>query len=1118
MTDLSELDTLRLENSRLQLKVRAQDGVFQKLLKEKVQAQKELLQAEEDMRLMRHEFELREKMFLNTRDENEMEIATLKSINQSLEARLNAALDSDDGGVEILDSRDAKVLAMSTVSPFYSLPKLSAVEAVETLSKWEGMGSTINLLQAIINEDEDVLTWKAGSPWTSNWKYVLTLYISAPLDTHQELNLFWEEFMPQLDAMAHSCGSYLNAVVLTTSDVQRTLTDEQTLSYAADLVGKTDIFVALLKDDATELTKVEIETGFLNCPSTRPCLFLLLPGGSNQDSPSKSCRLKERIKKMKSYDNARINECKESRQEHLVWLYSELNQTLKQFDVFETKTQLDVMEMIAYQQDKRREWEQVQILESLLEDAPLSLVGLEQVFSQLDEYIAETGPVATLLLSGPGGNGKSTILAKWMDRRAENEGIIMFYHFVSGEGFSNAEVAVVYRRFLQKLMYFCNDEGEVSYCPADLEREFCILLEKASTLLECPDDRLLLIIDGADVIMENNKYMNWISKPLPSNVRVILSARDDKHPESWRNLPSPTVPTATSTDIIEIINGVQEKIPNCNKLNEEQISMLAVCAPEVPRWCVVAVRNLLRFSNLEGDELDEYIEELDEYQDVPDLLACFIHKLSCQYPNVSGVVGQILKLLFSSRNGLLLAEIVAITRCSLGLVSTIIVELKSRMLVTGDGLISLSNEQVQEAVLLQYNVIDYLSDWTPPLLDYFSSSTSKNATQQVRIVEELPWMLKRGEMLEELANLILNVDILILACASGQSGELLGYWSYLNADPASLVQQYHKLLLVTEETKIVTSELLALFRITGKLLSRLGFAQQALLPLQHALELSESQIDSNSTDIAQSLYELAIVHSNAGHLETAEDLYVQTIESFDDCNATDSRFCLKVLRELSSLYKENGKNDMSDDILTRMMSMKESNQSSVETSEILLKRVEYLEEVCSTGDDSTVLIRCLNQLGVVLAVYGDTDNAEEKFLKCLKHYDSVAPAHDGIVVILRNLGRFYTEKERYDLAVPLMENAYEIVVKTNTFKDSDVMCVTESLALLHREERNFERAEFLQRELLDLKLKHSGEHSLEVAKVMNNLAVLCCLRVASFTRPQKGGLLAHAHNYWIISP
>ncbi len=49
---------------------------------------------------------------------------------------------------------------------------------------------------------------------------------------------------------------------------------------------------------------------------------------------------------------------------------------------------------------------------------------------------------------------------------------------------------------------------------------------------------------------------------------------------------------------------------------------------------------------------------------------------------------------------------------------------------------------------------------------------------------------------------------------------------------------------------------------------------------------------------------------------------------------------------------------------------------------------------------------------MLFLVYLILSNAEEKFLKCLKHYDSVAPARDGIVVILRNLGRFYTEKER----------------------------------------------------------------------------------------------------------
>ncbi len=55
-------------------------------------------------RQIRHEFDLREKMFLKIREENEKEISTLKSIMQSLEARLSVALDdSDDGGVEMVE-------------------------------------------------------------------------------------------------------------------------------------------------------------------------------------------------------------------------------------------------------------------------------------------------------------------------------------------------------------------------------------------------------------------------------------------------------------------------------------------------------------------------------------------------------------------------------------------------------------------------------------------------------------------------------------------------------------------------------------------------------------------------------------------------------------------------------------------------------------------------------------------------------------------------------------------------------------------------------------------------------------------------------------------------------
>lgn len=56
-------------------------------------------------------------------------------------------------------------------------------------------------------------------------------------------------------------------------------------------------------------------------------------------------------------------------------------------------------------------------------------------------------------------------------------------------------------------MYLCNTEGEISYLTTDLEKEFLILLEKASTFLESPGDRILIIIDGAGMISVMNIYV-----------------------------------------------------------------------------------------------------------------------------------------------------------------------------------------------------------------------------------------------------------------------------------------------------------------------------------------------------------------------------------------------------------------------------------------------------------------------------------------------------------------------------------------------------------------------------------------------------------------------------------
>ncbi len=39
---------------------------------------------------------------------------------------------------------------------------------------------------------------------------------------------------------------------------------------------------------------------------------------------------------------------------------------------------------------------------------------------------------------------------------SESEGVIIMYHFVSGNCFSNSEITIIYRRFMQKVLFIIN--------------------------------------------------------------------------------------------------------------------------------------------------------------------------------------------------------------------------------------------------------------------------------------------------------------------------------------------------------------------------------------------------------------------------------------------------------------------------------------------------------------------------------------------------------------------------------------------------------------------------------------------------------------------------------------
>lgn len=91
-------------------------------------------------------------MYLDLKERTDREIAQLNRTKQDLELRLRSVLESHQGGIADLLSREAAGDLQSS-EPMLStltgagLPNLTASEVVEALGKWEGMEETIVLFK-----------------------------------------------------------------------------------------------------------------------------------------------------------------------------------------------------------------------------------------------------------------------------------------------------------------------------------------------------------------------------------------------------------------------------------------------------------------------------------------------------------------------------------------------------------------------------------------------------------------------------------------------------------------------------------------------------------------------------------------------------------------------------------------------------------------------------------------------------------------------------------------------------------------------------------------------------------------------------------------------------------
>ncbi|XP_019851854.1 PREDICTED: nephrocystin-3-like [Amphimedon queenslandica] len=1052
--------------TRLRAELRVNKKAYAQLQKEKDDLSKELQEAKTQIAKLTEDIDMKERYFSEYRENKEKEYKELLLIKQDLETRLKIALEVDSD-----NAADQQKLSMSIGRNqawlSSSEPQLSSSEAVEMLRGWEGMEGTLKLFQDLLKLEEEKFKWKPGTMWTCKWKPHLKIYITTSGTAFPQIN---EIIMPELEAMCQASGCSISPIFISITECEEaSLEMDAIIELCIQEVSKSDLFICVLPAEISNLTKHEVEYGFLNNPAAKPSIFVFLDTKS-----SNNLKLRQRVKKLASM--TKIMESSSFDAEVIQFVTNEMRQALKsRFDVIDSSDldQDSLFDHLTLLSDMRVEYEQQDILKALYSQSPDKPAGIEVTFRNLTAYTNdEQTNVAPYLITAPSGIGKSTLLAKWYqhlkEEQAYGDKVEILYHFVTRSCSSSSETCLMYRRFIFKLIALCGEVG-IATVPSDpnkLEEVFKQLLDLVSARMNMLGlDMVYILIDNVDQLVEQAN-ISWILRPLPQNIRVLLTANESTDcPDSWRALPVCVLPSLTATDLQEVMKDVSYGTgANEYQLTEDQVISLSIYTPSDPShlWCILASKFVLSVvPSLSESEVDELIESLDQAEEVSDLVKLMIDDFTNRQSEALGYyIDEILQLIYWSRNGLSLFELTnCISDISVTILLYILSELEKRSIISQlGGLYCFSNEPIQQFVAVKYETdVNHLLQWTDILTGFFANLTRGPLS---RSSSELLWLLKRapGKKID-LTKALLNIDLLIQIYCGGESSLLLRSWKSLGVRTTDICSQYYNELQSWEMKALGDRSALLytamLFCTAGKILCNLGLGLHAQPLLQHSLELYESNADPDSVQVGNVMFELASLYTETERFSSAESFYKQALEVFENSCGENSREVLKVLSSLLVLYEEMKRPDLLDTVTPHLYSVKEKNNLLKSNAlSLLMKRADELESILTDFDESDVPtqsdILAMNEWCLLHATFGDKKVAEKYLLDNLQQSEDVlGDGHPVTMMLLKNMVTFYQQLKNFNDAIPLQCHIIELRERQCGVDSTSVAAAHNNLAVFY---------------------------------------------------------------------
>lgn len=689
-----------------------------------------------------------------------------------------------------------------------------------------------------------------------------------------------------------------------------------------------------------------------------------------------------------------------------------------------------------------------------------------QVYVPRPEWLARLDGPGSVVVTGPSGSGKSSLLANW----AAGSTTRVFDHFfgASPEGTSADRV-------IHRLLAEVGDE--VPPDPADHRAAVFPSLAAAAPLT--------LVLDAVEHVDD----ISWLPDPLPEGVRIIASGRPGPALDSLlrRGYPSLHLTGLTPEDRQEIVTRALAR--HGKTLSEPRLSRIAHADQTANPLFLRTLTDELRLLG-DHEALDHAIDRMLEAPDAMTLFDRVLERLESDYEQeYLGLVGATLSAIAAARRGLSEPEIIGF----LAVAPIHWAPLSSALegaLMNRAGVLTFFHEELRAAVRARYTPTDkLLKEQREALIRYFLEQTIDD-----RVAEELPWLQHEVGDTEGLVRSLTNLDLFLNLQLEGELQDLVRWWRSVDGDPA---EGYLSALADFAATSPPPLQHAAARHRVARFLQMVSRLNAALPLFDEARRLYEQALEPGDPTLGVIANDHGLALFIAGRYAQAEPLFRRALEITGDVGGILHNLAEILLRRSEPVEAEGvarraveahraqlGRHELT---ATSMQNLARARmeQGDLEGADIIL--TEALDMV--EGPPSRALALALSNLGNLRLRQGRLQDSETTLKRSIDiSREVLGEAHPHAAATLSALAGtlFFAGRE------PEAEGAYresiELVERYLGPNHPNLNNSLVALANLHLRRGEAEEADTLAGRALAIAEREFGPDSVDAANALQSLA------------------------------